>query len=220
MKNSLEGCLLPEDRLYSLPNDLWFKPLTRPSTYVVGVVTPFLHFAGRPRRISVKPVGSLLRKNTSLALYISLRMEGALTAPVDCRVLRTNDEVANPEVVAEDPYERGWLAELECLEQPSLAGFREALDYYSRVNADRGVVCFDVVPHHELKVFGETCEGILTQMGDFMELNVKTGDTLHVITADPATEVDMISWAEKTGHVLLGLKRTGRTLHALYRKMK
>ncbi|MEM4328600.1 MAG: hypothetical protein QXI50_02955, partial [Candidatus Caldarchaeum sp.] len=156
----------------------------------------------------------------SLALYISLRMEGALTAPVDCRVLRTNDEVSNPEVVAEDPYERGWLAEVECIEQPTLSGLREALDYYSRVNADRGVVCFDVLPHQELKVFGETCEGILTQIGDFMEQHVKTGETLHVITSDPATEVDMISWAEKTGHVLLGLKRTGKTLHALYRRMR
>ncbi|MEM1964876.1 MAG: hypothetical protein QXH12_02030 [Candidatus Caldarchaeum sp.] len=57
-------------------------------------------------------------------------------------------------------------------------------------------------------------------MGDFTELNVKTGETLYFMTADPATEVDMISWAEKTGHALLGLKRAGRTLHALYMKMK
>ncbi|MDW7977259.1 MAG: hypothetical protein RMH74_00480 [Candidatus Caldarchaeum sp.] len=219
MKNRGDNCPLPSDRLYDVDNDLWYKPLGKRRHYLVGVCRPFLHFAGRPKKIIVKREGVYVKRNTALAVYISSRMEGALMPAVDCQVMKVNEDVAaNPQVVADDPYEDGWLAEVSCPSEPILTEPDRAKDLYEEINNRRGVVCFAHVPHYEMRVYGESCESILTRMNDFMKQHVKVGETLHIATGDPATEVDLISWAERTGHELLGLTRRGSSLHALYRK--
>jgi TusA-related sulfurtransferase len=148
-------------------------------------------------------------------------MEGALLTPFDCKVTAVNAAaLSNPDIVSEDPYGDGWIVEVAAEgPTPRLLEAAEASKAYELKNRERGVVCLDIVPHYEIKVFGETCESILSQVGDYMRMYIKQGETLHVITSDPATEVDMISWAEKTGQGLLEIRRVGKTLHVLYRRL-
>lgn len=214
-----DGCPYPEDRLYVVENDLWFKQLSA-GRFRIGVTLPYLFFSGKPNRVTVRGVGSLVRKNTSLALLISIKMEGAVVAPFDCEVKMVNAAaLANPALVADDPYGEGWLAEVSSSEPSGMVNAREAAKKYEEINRERGVVCLQTVPDYEVKVFGQTCESILTQIGDFMKAYMSFGETLHVITSDPATEVDMISWAGDTGQGLLEVRRVGKTLHVLYRRL-
>lgn len=74
----------------------------------------------------------------------------------------------------------------------------------------------ETLADYRFTVFGETCENILTQVGDFISRYLKVGESLHVITTDPATEVDMIAYADRTGHKLLEIKKIGKLLHVIY----
>jgi glycine cleavage system H protein len=215
-----DGCDYPDDRLYYVDHDIWLKPAAD-QAYRVGVAKPFLFYSGRLSRITCRSVGSFIRQNTSLALLVSSRMEGALLTPFDCKVTAVNAAaLSNPDIVSEDPYGDGWIVEVAAEgPTPRLLEAAEASKAYVLKNRERGVVCLDIVPHYEIKVFGETCESILSQVGDYMRMHIKQGETLHVITSDPATEVDMISWAEKTGQGLLEIRRVGKTLHVLYRRL-
>ncbi len=218
MKYSDE-CFFPDDRFYDVDRDLWFKHLSN-NIFRVGVTQPFLFFSGRPQNIKIRVKGTYVRKNTPIALIVSNRMEGALLSPVDCQILKVNEEVMNnPDTLANDPYGLGWVAEIISNSEPAgLSDAQTASKLYEKINVERGVACFKIVPHYRVTIFGETCESILTQIGDFMTKHLKPSEALYVITGDPATEVDMIGWAEKAGQELVGLKRIGTVLHVVYRK--
>lgn len=213
-----DGCLLPEDRLYIVEQDLWLKPLS--STLRIGVTQPFLFFTGKPRKISIRPPGIQIRRNTAFAIISTSKTETAVVAPFEFKIVRANEEIVqDPVKLAEDVYEKGWIVEITTDSSAySAVQAVEAARQYLEINRERGVVCLKAVPDYDLPVFGETCENILTQIGDFMNTHVALGQILHVITADPATEVDMIDWSDKTHTELLDLRRVGKTLHAVFRK--
>lgn len=219
MKGS-DGCVYPEDRYYFVEYDLWLQPI-KPPILRVGVVQPFLFFVGKPKKITIKTNGSRVRRNTALAVLATRKTEAALLAPTDLEVSSSNEEVLrNPELLAEDVYGRGWLAEVRI--EAALAGLSSASEagrFYASKNVERGVVCLGKVADYEITVFGETCEGILTQISDFMKLHLSTGQSLHVVTTDPATEADLIIWAEKTGQELVDLRRSGKTIHAIFKRL-
>ncbi|MCS7110263.1 MAG: hypothetical protein NZ956_02180 [Candidatus Caldarchaeum sp.] len=214
-----DGCHYPDDRLYVVEHDLWLKPINSTSLRL-GVVHPFLFFVGKPRKVNVRNVGSAVKRNTALATLSTVKTEAALVSPFDFIVRNVNEKaVANPARIAEDPYGEGWLAEVAVMgEFSGLSDAAEAAEKYRRRNTERGVLCLKTVPDYQITIFGETCEGILTQMGDYMKAHLSVGETIHVVTSDPATEVDMMSWSEKTGHHLVDVKRMGKVLHVVFRK--
>ncbi len=62
----------------------------------------------------VKPEGTVLREGDLLALIETIKVTIELTSPVAGRVSRVNPALATtPEVINQDPYERGWLARIE-----------------------------------------------------------------------------------------------------------
>lgn len=213
-----DECVLPDDRLYYVEHDLWLKPLG--DVVRVGITQPLLFFTGKPRKISVRAAATLVRRRTAFAVVSTSKTDVAVLAPFELRIQRVNDDIINdPSKLAEDVYEKGWLAEITT-EHVFIGAMQadEAAKQYLGINRERGVVCLKAVPDYELPVFGETCENILTQIGDFMRTHVGLGLMLHVITGDPATEVDLIDWSQKTHHELVDLKRVGKTLHAVFRK--
>ncbi|MDJ0271846.1 MAG: hypothetical protein QXN23_00935 [Candidatus Caldarchaeum sp.] len=212
---SADDCIYPSDRLYLVEQDLWIKPLSD-NVYRVGVVKPFLFFVGKPHKITVRQAGTLAKKNTMLAVLSNPRADAALLAPVDCYILETNQGLT-PELLVKNPYEEGWLANIR-VEEPltKAVDSSAAAEKFAAINAERGVACLETLADYRFTVFGETCENILTQVGDFISRYLKVGESLHVITTDPATEVDMIAYAERTGHKLLEIKKIGKLLHVIY----
>ncbi|MEM2114986.1 MAG: sulfurtransferase TusA family protein, partial [Candidatus Caldarchaeum sp.] len=141
-----------------------------------------------------------------------------LIMPVSGVIVSVNEKVLdNIDLLNEDPYEEGWLANIR-VEEPltKAVDSSAAAEKFAAINAERGVACLETLADYRFTVFGETCENILTQVGDFISRYLKVGESLHVITTDPATEVDMIAYAERTGHKLLEIKKIGKLLHVIY----
>jgi len=217
----MDDCQLRDDRLYNVERDIWFKPLSN-NVYSVGVTLPLCFMAGVFTTVRPKPENTQVQKGTPIALLVSSRFEGALTAPVQLFILRNNSRVVvSPYLVCEDPYGDGWISEVRLETSPEQAGLvnaDEAKRLYVEKNRKNGVVCLKAVPNYSRRIFGETCSTILTQIGDFMEEHVGPGQLLHIVTKDPATELDMLEWASKMGHEVVEIKRSGEIIHVLFRK--
>jgi heterodisulfide reductase subunit A len=71
---------------------------------------------GRPETLRVPPTGALLHEGRRGWVYARGGHEADLVAPVTGRVFEVNRSIlAQPEIVSEDPYGRGWLIILEPL---------------------------------------------------------------------------------------------------------
>jgi glycine cleavage system H protein len=101
---------------YELPEHLhyhrghtWAKVLG-PDTVAVGLDDFARKFVGKPARIELPTVGSYIRQGGT---GVRLETDGRATdlvSPVDGEVVAVNADVqANPDLVAREPYGRGWL---------------------------------------------------------------------------------------------------------------
>ena len=220
--SKLEDCPLPSELFYDVDNDVWLRPLDG-STYRVGVAVPLLFKVGKLSNVKPRPVGTVVKRGQSLALLESQRFTGPLWAPLQGEIAGINESVvAEPGKVAEDPYGDGWVVELKTHSDPILAGLltgEDAIKRYEEKIDREGIVCLKSYPDHRITALAETCEMILTKVGDYFFKFVKPGETLHVVTQDPATEVDMLKWARDMGQELVDMKRRGKLIHVLYRRL-
>ena len=69
------------------------------------------------------PTGSSFRKNDSIGTVEAEKHVGPLKAPVSGKVRRVNEAViVNPRLMNEQPYDGGWLMEIELADGSELAG--------------------------------------------------------------------------------------------------
>ena len=71
--------------------------------------------------IDLPEVDSSVEANTEISEIESTKSTSSVISPVSGRVLEVNEELSeSPEIINEDPYEKGWIAVIE-LENPSEA---------------------------------------------------------------------------------------------------
>jgi glycine cleavage system H protein len=69
--------------------------------------------------IDLPEVDAAVEANTEVSEIESTKSTSSVISPVSGRVLEVNEELSEtPEIINEDPYERGWIAVIE-LENPS-----------------------------------------------------------------------------------------------------
>ena len=69
--------------------------------------------------IDLPEVDASVEANTEISEIESTKSTSSVISPVSGRVLEVNEELSEtPEIINEDPYERGWIAVIE-LENPS-----------------------------------------------------------------------------------------------------
>jgi len=69
--------------------------------------------------IDLPEVDTAVEANTEVSEIESTKSTSSVISPVSGRVLEVNEELSEtPEIINEDPYERGWIAVIE-LENPS-----------------------------------------------------------------------------------------------------
>jgi len=211
------GCEFPDEYYYDVENDVWVFRVSE-KVYRLGATMPFFYKIGRPTKIKPKPVGSHVKRGQSIASIETSRYVGVIYSPIDGEVVNINQ---NLERIVEDPYKDGWITEIETEQEIDnrLKRGEEAVREYEKKLAEENIVCFKTYPDHRLTVLAKTCEQILTQVGDYFFKFVKKGETLYVITQDPATEVDMIKWAQDMKQELVELHRQGSLIHVLYRRV-
>jgi glycine cleavage system H protein len=103
------------DRLYS-PEGVWvFWVQPEGSDRVrIGLTDYLQQHSGDVAFVSVKLPGTKLAAGDELAELETIKMNLSLPAPVSGTVVEVNPALElNPELVNQDPYDKGWLAVLE-----------------------------------------------------------------------------------------------------------
>jgi glycine cleavage system H protein len=103
------------DRLYS-PEGVWvFWVQPEGSGRVrIGLTDYLQQHSGDVAFVSVKPPGTKVAAGDELAELETIKMNLSLLAPVSGTVVEVNPALElNPELVNQDPFDKGWLAVLE-----------------------------------------------------------------------------------------------------------
>jgi glycine cleavage system H protein len=106
------------DRRYT-PQGVWVK--AQPDNRVrVGLADYLQQSSGDVAFASVKPAGTRLAVGATLAEVETMKTMLELRSPVSGTVAEANPALyLTPELVNQDPYERGWLAVLEAADWES-----------------------------------------------------------------------------------------------------
>ncbi len=215
------GCALPEDRLYDLENEVWWRDA--PEGFAdVGLMATLVAFAGRFDHLTFRPVDGVVGRGRSVATVESLRYTGAVRLPVDATIVERNREVERrPRLLNDAPYSEGWIVRV----RPSDPGephrrlreaARVASEIEERIRARR-TRCWPAFPDLEMYEIGLECSAVLTKLNEEVERRA-AGEAILLVTDDPTSPIEMVRWSDQTGHTLLAHRPEENLHHFLVRK--
>jgi glycine cleavage system H protein len=218
----VDGCPLPEDRLYDLENDVWWSGDPEGGTARVGVLATLSAFAGPFRVLTFRPVDGEVGRGRSVATVESTRYTGAVRMPVDAILVARNEEVVRrPRLLNDAPYADGWVVRVRParVEDPgrlleSAAAIAERLQ--ARIRAQH-IRCWPATPDLEMYEIGIECSAILTKLNEEIAAR-PAGEAILLVTDDPTSPIEMVRWSDQTGHPVLAHRREGTLHHFLVRK--
>jgi glycine cleavage system H protein len=114
----VRGCNLPDDLLYDVENNLWYRD-NGDGTYVVGMTMIATGMAGQLVAFTPKKVGRPVKEGKSCATVESGKWVGPAKIAFDAEVVEVNEDlVATPSLANSDTYGAGWMVRI----QPADAG--------------------------------------------------------------------------------------------------
>ncbi len=92
--------------------DVWAK---RAGNRVrVGLTDYLQQKSGDVAFVNIKPIGTTLKASDELAAIETIKVDLVIPAPLAGKIVAVNDALAaHPELINSDPYDAGWLAEIE-----------------------------------------------------------------------------------------------------------
>ena len=219
----VEGCPLPDDRLYDLENELWvrFEPGEQVAT--VGILAPFASFIGKVQRVEYRATSGPVDRGRGVAIVESTRYTGAVRMPVDGRILEVNPLLADrPKWVNDDPYGRGWVfrAAANGPVVPGTGGLENASAIAGRLAERiraRHVRCWAAAPDLELIEVGAECSAILARLDEEIARRAPD-DVLLLVTDDPTSPIELVRWSDRTGESVIDHRTEGALHQFLIRK--
>ena len=212
----IEGCPLPEDRLYDLENDVWWVSEEGGATARLGVLGTLAAFAGSFTSLTFRPVEGVVGRGRSVATVESMRFTGAIRLPVDAEILERNRNVSErPRLVNDTPYGDGWIVRVRPVRTDDVAKYLERADQVAarlseRIRTQR-IRCWPATPDVELYEIGLECSAVLTMLNEEL-LARPAGAHVLLVTDDPTSPIEMVRWSDQTGHTVRTHRREG-TLH-------
>lgn len=216
------NCPLPDDRLYDVANDVWVKPRGDGRRVVLGLTAPIVSFAGRFQRVEFRPVDDYPEPGRSVATVESIRFTGPVRLPIRGHVVRRNERLLErPKLLNDDPYEGGWVVELEVRDpdEPgrSLEGPDAARRSYATRISELRIHCLPAAPDTEMYEIGAECSAILARLDEEIGRRAP-GDVVLLVTDDPTSPIEMVRWSDRTGHTVLHDDREGNLHRFLVRR--
>jgi glycine cleavage system H protein len=209
----VSGCLVPEDRLYDLEHEVWWKLEDGGATARLGVMATFGAFAGPFRELVFRPVDGPLARGRSIATVESVRLIGAVRLPHAAEVIDRNPEVARrPRLLNDEPYDAGWIVRVrpgEFSSDPD--GLETAVQVAGRLEErirTRRVRCWPRTPEVELSEIGLECSAVLVKLNEELAHHA-VGEAIVLVTDDPSSPIEMVRWTDQTGHAVLAHRREG-----------
>ncbi len=108
----VRGCHLPDELLYDVENNIWFKE-TGDGNVRVGMTAVAVAMAGQLVAFTPKKVGRSVRAGKSCATIESGKWVGPAKSAAGGDVVEVNAAlVSTPSLANDDPYGDGWLVVL------------------------------------------------------------------------------------------------------------
>lgn len=118
----------PDDRLYYEQHE-WIKKVDE-LTALVGISYHAQDSLGDIVFISEPEVGREVSKGEEVAEIESVKAVSQIFTPVSGKIVKVNSEVIeSPEIINEDPYEKGWIFKIELSNPEELEELMDAEAY-------------------------------------------------------------------------------------------
>ncbi len=103
---------------------------------IIGLTDYAIEQLGDIVFVELPEIGSEFVKNEVFATIESVKAASEIYMPVGGKIVEVNEELINsPEIINEDPYEKGWLVKIETENlQDDLVGLLEYEDYKEEVS--------------------------------------------------------------------------------------
>lgn len=106
---SVRGCNLPDELLYDVENQTWFKEMGD-GNVKVGMTAVATAMAGQLVAVTPKKVGRSVKAGKSCATIESGKWVGPAKSLAAGEIVEVNQSVIDqPDTANDDPYEAGWL---------------------------------------------------------------------------------------------------------------
>jgi glycine cleavage system H lipoate-binding protein/TusA-related sulfurtransferase len=188
----------------------------------VGVTSLLSAIAGKFASARIRPVGTRVKRVSSLGTLESLKFVGPVPSPISGLVSAVNGEVIKrPKVLNDAPYTEGWIVRLRPLRLETERGFlsraSDATDTLKKRIAEFHARCFKAFPDHEMYEIGTECSAVLVHLNELLA-TVSVGDVVHLVTDDPTSYVEMVRWTHQTSQELVDWRQEGNLFHFIVRK--
>jgi glycine cleavage system H protein len=136
----VEGYALRLDRHYDPDTHMWVQPAGE-GRMRVGLDALTADTYGSLAQLAFAPVGTPIDRGDPFGSLEAAKFVGPLTAPLSGLVVAANAEVlGDPDLVLHEPYDRGWLVEIDPTEFDNEVGLLVCGDlipaWYARAIAD------------------------------------------------------------------------------------
>lgn len=124
-----------KDRFYS-SEGVWVKP---EGDYVRIGLSDFLQQrSGDIAFTEVKPEGTVLALGEEVAVIETIKVNISLSSPVNGKIVEANSDMETaPEVINQDPFEKGWIAILEPSDwELDRSRLLDAAAYFAKIKAE------------------------------------------------------------------------------------
>ena len=126
-----ESGLNPPDRRYTTEHE-WIK--LEGEHYVVGITAFAQDQLGDIVYVELPKVGQKVEAGQAFGVIESVKTASDLYAPISGEVVEVNRELVDqPQVVNDDPYERGWMLKLRASEAGELEKLLTAEQYAEQI---------------------------------------------------------------------------------------
>jgi len=110
---NIRGCNLPDDLLYDVDNHIWFREISDGNVQL-GMTTVATALAGELVAFTPKRVGKKVKPGKSCGTVESGKWVGPAKSLAGGVVLKVNEDlVGKPNMANSDPYNDGWMIELQ-----------------------------------------------------------------------------------------------------------
>lgn len=105
---------IPDDRYYDGVNHLWAKADSATGRVVIGIDTLGLQALGDLVYITLKEVGTPVKRGEAVGTLEAAKMTGDIIAPMSGILIGRNEKVLrDPSMVNRDPYDTGWIVSID-----------------------------------------------------------------------------------------------------------
>jgi len=118
----VRGCDLPDDLLYDVGNNLWYRD-NGDETFTVGMTMIATGMAGQLVAFTPKKAGKTIAAGKSCATVESGKWVGPAKLGFDAEIIAVNDDLSgNPKLANSDSYGDGWMVKIKPVDKGAVMG--------------------------------------------------------------------------------------------------